>query len=114
MIPEGDGPPVPETGKKKMVLYEDSLEEVDKKKLANGLEANFDPYTEPKDLQMIKNVFGEDFDPSMVETIRNEIMAKPHEKINSANSVFMPKNEAKWDAHVPVAEHEPLVDTTIN
>ena len=85
-----------------MVLYADTLEEVDKMNLATMIEKNMDPYAEPKDMQILKNIFGEDFDPSRVEQIRAEIFAKPSVAMNSNNSAFMPKKEAKWDAHVPL------------
>lgn len=55
---------------KKMVLYEDALEEIDKKALAYGIENKMDIYGEPKDLQIVKNIFGEDFDPSKLDQIR--------------------------------------------
>lgn len=49
-----------------MILYADTLEEVDKMNLATMIECNMDPYAEPKDMQILKNIFGEDFDPSRV------------------------------------------------
>jgi len=43
---------------KKMVLYKDSLQTVDKRHLAARLKEKFNALVHPEDLQIIKNVFG--------------------------------------------------------
>lgn len=66
-----------------MVLYEDCLEEINKVKLASAIENEFDPYEDPKDLQIIKNVFGLEFNDACVDHVHQELKKKPSSSINA-------------------------------
>lgn len=69
-------------GQLRLIPTRDSLDQINKVKLAKELESDLHIDEDPKDMAILKNVYGVNLEPEKLYEIYEEIIDPPYEKMN--------------------------------